>query len=69
LILQGAEDDLVPPLQSQLLYDQLKAAGVPATLVMVQNAGHGFQPVGGEPDPGLRELVRMVVDFFDQYLK
>jgi dipeptidyl aminopeptidase/acylaminoacyl peptidase len=69
LILQGEEDEVVSPTQSQLLYDQLVATGLPAKLVMVKNAGHGFQPVGGDLDPPLIELRKIVGDFFDQYLK
>ena len=69
LILQGAEDQLVPPSQSQSLYDQLIATGVPAQLVMVENAAHGFIPTGGRIDPNRKELIAMVVDFFDTYLK
>jgi acetyl esterase/lipase len=69
LILQGDKDETVPEEQSQILYDQLTAAGVPATLVIVKNAGHGFVPTGGELDPSLNEMRDMVNDFFDQYLK
>jgi acetyl esterase/lipase len=69
LILQGEQDEEVAPSQSQLLYDDLVAAGLPAQLVLVKNAGHGFIPVGGEIDPSLRELRIIVGDFFDQYLK
>ncbi|MBI5870351.1 MAG: alpha/beta hydrolase [Actinobacteria bacterium] len=64
LILQGDSDMLVPPDQSQGLYDLLKAAGVPATLVMVKNAGHAFVPQGGEIDPSRQEINAMIVDFF-----
>jgi dipeptidyl aminopeptidase/acylaminoacyl peptidase len=52
-----------------MLYDRLKAAGVPATLVMVKNAGHGFDPVGGEISPTREELTKMIGDFFDRYLR
>jgi dipeptidyl aminopeptidase/acylaminoacyl peptidase len=54
LILHGEKDVKVPPAQSQMLYDRLKAAGVPATLVMVRNAGHGFEPAGGEISPTVK---------------
>ena len=47
LILHGNYDTTVPPELSQEFYDRLRFAGVPATLVMVKNAGHGFAPVGG----------------------
>ncbi len=69
LILQGDTDTTVPPNQSQLLYDRLKAAGVDATLVMVKNAGHGFVPAGGAINPSRSEITQMVVQFFDQHLK
>ncbi|MFA6002015.1 MAG: alpha/beta hydrolase [Thermoleophilia bacterium] len=68
LILQGEKDDLVPPEQSQELYDSLKAAGVPATLVMVENAGHGFRPDGGQISPSRQELAEMIVEFLRKEL-
>lgn len=43
-IAHGTEDKTVPPGQSQLLYDALVAAGVPARLRMVPGAGHGLPP-------------------------
>jgi dipeptidyl aminopeptidase/acylaminoacyl peptidase len=69
LILQGDKDTTVPPEQSQILYDRLKAAGVPATLVIVKNAGHGFAPVGGAISPSRMEVTKMIADFFDKDLK
>ncbi len=68
LILQGDKDTTVPPSQSQTLYDRLKVGGVPATLVMVKNAGHSFTPVGGAIDPTREELTNIIADFFDQHL-
>jgi acetyl esterase/lipase len=69
LILQGDKDTTVPLEQSQILYDQLKAGGVNATLVIVKNAGHSFTPVGGAISPSRAELTKMIADFFDKYLK
>lgn len=69
LILQGEKDELVPPAQSEELYNQLRAAGVPATLVIVKNAGHRFAPQGGAISPSLPELNRMIVDFFRRELE
>jgi len=69
LILQGEKDTLVPPGQSQEFYDRLKSAGVPATLVMVKNAGHSFAPSGGAINPSRGELMRMISDFFNRTLK
>ncbi len=69
LILHGERDPLVPVSQSQLLYEKLQATGVPVTLVIVKNAGHGFAPMGGPISPSRQELTKMIGDFFDQYLK
>lgn len=68
LILQGLEDETVPPEQSQILYDRLITAGIPASLVMVENAGHFFQPLDGEISPSLIEMQKMVLEFFQKYL-
>jgi len=68
LILQGEEDELVPPSQSQELYDRLRAAGVPATLVMVKNAGHGLKPVGGTMNPSHEDIKELLVEFFRKNL-
>jgi acetyl esterase/lipase len=69
LILHGEKDTLVPPSQSKILYDRLVAAGVPATLTIVKNAGHGFAPARGTIDPSRIAITKMVADFFDKYLK
>jgi acetyl esterase/lipase len=69
LILQGDRDRLVPPSQSQELFDRLKAAGVNVTLVIVKNSGHGFLPEGGPISPSRSQISSMVADFFDKYLK
>jgi acetyl esterase/lipase len=69
LILQGVQDGVVPTEQAQILYDRLSAAGVPVQLVMVENAGHGLKPKGGDMQPSLPELVKLVADFFDQNLR
>ncbi len=68
LILHGAKDDLVPPNQSQTFYKALLTAGVPAQLVMVENAGHGFAPVEGAINPARGEITQMIVRFFQQTL-
>ena len=69
LILHGDRDELVPVEQALILYNRLSEQGVPAKLVIVQNAGHGFNPVGGTPDPDPAQISQMVLDFFLQYLK
>jgi acetyl esterase/lipase len=60
LIMHGDKDPLVPVHQSRILYDALRRAGVPATLQIVEGAGHDLD---GETHH------RAVVEFFDQHLK
>jgi acetyl esterase/lipase len=70
LILQGDQDRLVPLSQSQELAQRLTAAGVPAQLIVVKNAGHGFIPVGNAKiDPSRQEIMQTVIAFFDRTLK
>jgi acetyl esterase/lipase len=69
LILHGDKDNVVPLIQSQLLYEALKKMGVPAELVIVRNAGHGFAPSGARSVPGRAEIANRIGDFFDKSLK
>lgn len=69
LVLHGNQDKLVPVEQAYILNVRLAEKGVPVTLVIVQNAGHGFEPVGGEIMPSRAEITQMVLDFFSQTLK
>ena len=69
LILHGDKDPVVPLSQSQILYDRLQAAGVPAELVVVKNAGHGFKQTGGAIDPSRSDISEMIATFFDRWLK
>jgi dipeptidyl aminopeptidase/acylaminoacyl peptidase len=69
LILHGEQDTVVPPGVSQELYDKLRAAGVPAQLVMVKNADHNFSPAYGVMSPSRSEITGMIADFFDEHLR
>ncbi len=69
LVMHGDMDTQVPIIQAQKLVDALTAAGVPAQLVTVQNAGHEFVATGGPISPSLAEIARMVGTFFDEHLK
>ncbi len=55
----GARDHTVPPNQSRLLYDALRAAGVPVEMLVLPKKGHGFL--------GLKAL-RQTMSFFDREL-
>lgn len=61
-------DRTVPATQSQELGTRLQTAGVPVTLVMVQNAGQGFAPTGGAINPSLQQIEAMTVSFFKKQL-
>jgi len=43
LLLQGAEDAVVPPAQSEAIRDALAAHGVPHAYVLYEGEGHGFR--------------------------
>lgn len=68
LIVQGDRDLVVPPAQSEELYNKLTEAGDNATLITVRNAGHVFAPAFGTPTPSMPEIQAMVVDFFQKTL-
>ena len=70
LIIQGADDTVVPADQSTELASRLRAAGDEATLVMVAHAQHGLLPVaGGVMTPGTSSLVSQVVTFLTRQLQ
>lgn len=69
LILHGENDTIVPVEASQAFYERLRAAGVPARLVVVKNADHTFQSGEALTNPTRVELSKLIADFFDQYLK
>jgi acetyl esterase/lipase len=66
LIIHGDQDQVVPPDQSERLYEALKKAGVDVTILRLKNWGHGFSPLG---DPNPRALYLKVCDFFEKHLK
>ncbi len=63
LIVHGTHDESVPISQAQELYDKLQAAGVPATLIRVDE-GHTFQSREAR-----RTLAIEALAFFNRYLK
>jgi acetyl esterase/lipase len=70
LISHGEEDDLVPFEQSQIFYDALVAAGVEATLIPVENAGHSFRAIEkGGISPTNLEIIELMSDWLAEQLK
>jgi acetyl esterase/lipase len=60
LIIHGDADKLVPIQQGEIMIARLKAAGVPAKLVVKKGAGHGW--------PHLEDDISILADWLDQYL-
>jgi dipeptidyl aminopeptidase/acylaminoacyl peptidase len=60
--MHGTNDTDIPPVQSQLLADRLRAANVPTTLVQVHGAEHSLATPGQSPTP--EQLTTTVADFF-----
>jgi dipeptidyl aminopeptidase/acylaminoacyl peptidase len=69
LLIHGDRDELVPVEQSQVMYERLLQAGVPAELVVVQNASHAFTAPHGTTTPTLGEINLMITDFLEAHLK
>jgi len=68
LIVQGDKDAVVPPYQSVRLFEKLLDEGCSAELIIVENAGHGLVPDGGEVRPSMLEVAEKVVHFFKNAL-
>lgn len=69
LLIHGEQDQLVPVEQSQMMYERLVQANVPAQIIVVQNAGHSMISPGSTATPTLGEINLTIVNFLAQYLK
>jgi acetyl esterase/lipase len=61
LIIHGDQDKLVPIQQAEVMIAKLKAAGVPAELVVKKGAAHGW--------PDLPKDMTTIADWFDKHLQ
>ena len=43
LVLQGADDEIVPPAQADLIVGALRKRGVPHAYLLFEGEGHGFR--------------------------
>jgi len=68
LIIHGDHDTVVPLEQSQILYSALIASDVPAELVIVHNAGHGFQ-AEAQTQPDYWQISARILGFLKSHLK
>ncbi|MFN2383733.1 MAG: alpha/beta hydrolase fold domain-containing protein [Gemmatimonadota bacterium] len=64
LLIHGAEDHVILPNQSEWLAEDLQAAGVPASLVLVANGEHELVASGGPLDPSEAEITAAITAFF-----
>ena len=69
LLIHGDRDEVVPVEQSQLMYDRLFQANVPAQLLIVKNARHSLTAPDGSASPTLAEINQTLQEFLAQYLK
>lgn len=69
LLIHGDQDSSVPYQQSQVMYDRLVQAGVPAQLVIVKNGGHSFLESHGPMTPTPMELNLSILEFLNKYLQ
>jgi acetyl esterase/lipase len=68
LLIHGERDEVVPSEQSQLMYERLMQAGVPAQLVLVKNGRHSLTAPDGSATPTLGEINQIIQDFLAKYL-
>ena len=66
LIIHGDKDDLVPVREAICLHEAIIQAGGHSELLIIQNGGHGFEPIGGEVAPSLEEILKQIVAFLDR---
>ncbi len=60
LLIHGDKDELVPLQQSEWMLEKLKAARVPAELIVKKDGGHGWLTILEDTKP--------MADWFDKYL-
>jgi acetyl esterase/lipase len=69
LLIHGDRDEVVPVEQSQLMYERLMAANVPAELVIVRNGRHSMTATDGSATPTWAEINQIIQDFLAQHLQ
>lgn len=69
LIIHGEADDVAPVEQAHLLHNALTHAGAQSQLVIMKNAGHGFEPVGGPVAPSMEQTFGTILGFLANTLR
>jgi acetyl esterase/lipase len=68
LIVHGDQDAVVPVEQAVLLQKALLGVGALSELVVMKNAGHGFEAMGGPVAPTIEEVLGQMVVFLGNSL-
>ncbi len=68
MIIHGERDEVVPVEQARLLHDALTRAGAASELLILKNAGHGFEPAGGAVSPSMDETFGIILTFLAKHL-
>jgi dipeptidyl aminopeptidase/acylaminoacyl peptidase len=63
IVLQGLEDQVVPPNQSEMIVDALRAKGVPVAYLTFEGEQHGFRQA-----PNIRRALDAELSFYAQVL-
>jgi dipeptidyl aminopeptidase/acylaminoacyl peptidase len=63
LILQGLEDEIVPPIQAEMMADALRRKGVPFAYIPFEGEQHGFRQA-----PNIRRALEAELSFYGQML-
>lgn len=69
LIVHGERDEAVPVEQARRLHESLLAAGASSQLLIMQNAGHGLEPLSGTVTPSIEETFGIVLAFLEDNLR
>lgn len=64
LLLQGDEDKIVPPNQSEVIYEALKARGIPVEYILFKGEGHGFRS-----SENIRRALESELSFYQKLLQ
>ena len=63
LLLQGTDDPVVPPNQTQMMFDALRAADAPCACIIFPGEQHGFRDAGN-----IRRAIEAELSFYGQVL-
>ena len=69
LIIAGDADKVVPPRQSNELFDRLKAEGITTEMLLVKNGDHCLLADDVTMTPSRDQVSQVMVNFFDQMLR